>query len=285
MELRIAHFTDTHFQDDSERPLLGLDSEEQFYQALDKLEGLGARPDLLLVTGDLANDGHPGAYLKAKKAFETAERRLGCPVIATLGNHDDRQAFADAFLDGRKFAENERWDQDLRFGGYRLLVLDDKSPGTDSRGSFTPDQLAQLKAQLDAEPETPVVLAFHHPVVLTPLKLMDTMDFAPDSAEAFRQLVVGYPQMMGILNGHTHFNVLTSLGSIAVAVCAGAAFGLDPYAEGKMDFTDSMWFNLITLRDRSFLSNPVPVRLPTRALFRFEAGVSSHDDVHQAMGM
>jgi ABC-type glycerol-3-phosphate transport system substrate-binding protein len=32
-----------------------------------------------------------------------------------------------------------------------------------------------------------------------------------------------------------------------VAVCAGTAFGLDPYAQGKRDFIDSMWFNLITL--------------------------------------
>ena len=55
--------------------------------------GLDPRPHAIVITGDLAEHGHPGAYAHLRDLLEA----VPVPVHLVAGNHDDRAAMLDVF--------------------------------------------------------------------------------------------------------------------------------------------------------------------------------------------
>ncbi|MFN4324289.1 MAG: metallophosphoesterase family protein [Azonexus sp.] len=82
-----------------------------------QLSDLHLRPDLLLMTGDLADDGVPSTY-------EALHRRLanaGIPFALLPGNHDRRDALRSAFP-ALSTAGTGRLDQRIDHGEVSLLM-------------------------------------------------------------------------------------------------------------------------------------------------------------------
>jgi len=73
------------------------------------------QPEVVLLTGDVADDGSLAAYERAQYMVAG----LGAAVLATPGNHDDPAALAEVF--GRAKA--------LDIGGWRLLCVNTFVPG------------------------------------------------------------------------------------------------------------------------------------------------------------
>lgn len=61
--------------------------------AIKHLNGLDRRPDLVVVTGDLVNDGTVAEYTRLRALFEPLES----PLLLLLGNHDEPAALRDVF--------------------------------------------------------------------------------------------------------------------------------------------------------------------------------------------
>ena len=88
----VAQITDLHLGFDPDDP------DEFNRQRVDRtlavLAALDPVPDLLLVTGDIADNGDDAdAYRRYKEAI----RDLPFPVYPAMGNHDSREAFLAAF--------------------------------------------------------------------------------------------------------------------------------------------------------------------------------------------
>lgn len=64
-----------------------------FTQAVDHLPGLDQKPDLVLLTGDLVDEGDPGEYQNAVQLL----RALTIPYLILAGNHDQRANLRAAF--------------------------------------------------------------------------------------------------------------------------------------------------------------------------------------------
>ncbi len=65
-----------------------------FGDAIERLLGLDRRPDLVLLSGDLVDDGHPDDYAAALELLG----ELTIPYLAISGNHDHREHFRQAFV-------------------------------------------------------------------------------------------------------------------------------------------------------------------------------------------
>ena len=84
----IAHVSDTHFGGPP-------DARARAEPVLAHLLALDPRPDVLLVTGDIADHGLPDEYAEARAVLDGWPG----PQLVGTGNHDVREAFARGLLD------------------------------------------------------------------------------------------------------------------------------------------------------------------------------------------
>ena len=124
------------------------------------------RPDLLLATGDIADNGDDAvSYARLKEAIAD----LPFPVYPALGNHDSRAAFLADFPDSRSpdgFLQYAIEDLPVR-----ILVLDTLEDGRHG-GGFCETRAAWLRARLAEAPERPTLIVLHHPPIETGLSWM-----------------------------------------------------------------------------------------------------------------
>ncbi|WP_417244470.1 metallophosphoesterase, partial [Celeribacter sp.] len=90
--MKIIHITDTHLMPAGET-LYGLDPSARLKRVLDDVVQSQADADLVVLTGDLTQDGNPLAYAQLGKLLAD----LPMPVRLLLGNHDARENFRAAF--------------------------------------------------------------------------------------------------------------------------------------------------------------------------------------------
>src|SRR4051812_5424566 len=87
----LLHVSDTHFVGNG--LLYGsVDVESHPTELLAHFEDSYARPDAILIPGDLADTGDPAAYRRLRGIVEPIALRLGATVIWVMGNHDSRAA-------------------------------------------------------------------------------------------------------------------------------------------------------------------------------------------------
>src|SRR5688572_14955337 len=79
---RIVHLTDSHLVQSG--ICLGVDSFCTFQKVLQKVASLELPPELLIVTGDLADDGSQATY----RRFRSALKDIKVPTYLVPGNHD-----------------------------------------------------------------------------------------------------------------------------------------------------------------------------------------------------
>jgi Icc protein len=173
------------------------------------------RPDLLLATGDITDLGDRESYAR----FTEALADCPFPVLACVGNHDDRDNFAAAFpqhpLDGG-FAQYV-----VALDGLRLIVLDTLEPGRQG-GAFCEARAAWLAARLGEDRETPTIIVMHHPPFDAGIMWMITDPREPWVAR-FAEALAGHRQIAAILCGHLHRPIVTTWRGVATIVCAATA--------------------------------------------------------------
>ena len=80
----IAQITDIHLFVDEKQELLGLQTTKSFQAVIEKLQHLQPQLDLLLLTGDLSQDGTPESYENIQNLLNP----LALPTYWLAGNHD-----------------------------------------------------------------------------------------------------------------------------------------------------------------------------------------------------
>jgi len=251
----IAQITDIH---------LGFDrgnADELNRRRLDRvvasLRALEPAPDLLLVTGDIADQGDDAeAYARFKEAVSP----LAFPVYCALGNHDGREAFARAFpsapmADG--FHQHAIED-----GPVRILVLDTLEEGRHG-GAFCETRADWLRARLEEAPERPTLIALHHPPIESGLSWMTEN---PDAGWVRRleAIVASQGNVVALVAGHLHRPVTTLWSGTVLAVCPSTApqvaldlGDIDPdRPDGRpMIVADPPWFALHKWNGRTLVSH------------------------------
>ena len=89
----------------------------------------GCSPDVLVLSGDLADRREAESYVRLRPAIDAALERFGAKLVVAPGNHDD-VALLRAYLLGRD-AEQGPLDEAVRIGGLRVIGLDYDVPGRD----------------------------------------------------------------------------------------------------------------------------------------------------------
>lgn len=215
----IAQITDTHIGFDRGNP--DEYNMQRFKAVLQRLVEGPNRPDVLLLTGDLSEFGDAESYVSLAEAVG------GCPfpVWAMVGNHDEREPLLAAFPGTP--VEGGFLHYPLDYDGFRLLVLDTLEPGRHG-GGFCETRAAWLEAQLAAKPDTPTVIAMHHPPFESGIVWLDS-DAGEEWIARFSRTIAGHAQVRAIISGHLHRTIHTLWNGVSLTVCSSSAptVGLD----------------------------------------------------------
>lgn len=234
MTLVIAQLSDIHFGFAAEGP----ESNERRFAAV-LTEVAEHRPDAVVLSGDLTENGDPADY----RRVHAAVAELDCPVFPMVGNHDDRSGLIAAFADTPAADGFVQYAIDL--GGIRLVMLDTLEPGRQG-GGFCERRADWLRARLAEAPDVPTLLFAHHPPTTTGVAWMDPIPSAAWIAR-LADVLNGQRQVVGLAAGHVHSPSVTGWRGVPVtvapSVAAGLALSLAPIdsaqADGRAMIVDS----------------------------------------------
>jgi Icc protein len=189
----IAQLSDPHFLPKDVRLFGRLDTAGFLERAVEHLNALA--PDVVLITGDLTNDGDDKVYA----AFADVVSRLRAPFFVLTGNHDDREIMRARFAGHLPDSGPLAYAID-RFA-VRLIALDTLVAG-EPWGRLESDQLEWLDARLVEMPERPTVVALHHPPFRTGIGHMDRSMLR--DADALAAVIGRHGHVERVLCGHVH---------------------------------------------------------------------------------
>ena len=209
----IAQVTDLHlgFQPDDPAEM----NRKRLDDVVAALLALTPRPDLLLATGDLTENGSIASYLTLKSITD----RLPFPVHFALGNHDDRGNFRAVFADVPVSASGHL-QYEFGHGPLRFVVLDTLEHGRHG-GALTQDQADWLEATLAGDAR-PTLLVLHHPPIETGSGWM-TEDIGAPWVQRLATVVGRHPQIIRMLSGHLHRAIVAGWHGTTLAVCPSSA--------------------------------------------------------------
>ena len=210
----IAQITDIHLGFDRDNPREF--NRQRLDRTLEALCALEPLPDLLIATGDIADDGDDRlSYARFREATDV----LPFPVLHALGNHDSREPFLEIIPDTPTADGFVQYAID-QFP-VRILVLDTLEPGRHG-GAFCETRAAWLRERLDEMPDRPTAIVLHHPPIETGLSWMTEN---PDAAWVRRlaEAVSGRANIVAMIAGHLHRPIVTRWAGTILAVCPSTA--------------------------------------------------------------
>lgn len=216
----IAQLSDIHLAagrdgevDDGSGPVRALRA------AVSSLLSLPARPDAVVLTGDLADGGRPAEYARLHALLSP----LPMAVYPMPGTHDDRDALRAAFADHPAVAASGdgagpqapvQYAADV--AGARLVCCDTTVPD-EQYGRMDAERLDWLDRTLAEEPARPTVVATHHPPYPIGIRFIDDMGFADPAA--FAEVIGRHPQVVRIISGSVHRGSVGSLAGTVSTTC------------------------------------------------------------------
>lgn len=190
MPVNIIQITDTHILANPSETFDGVDSAATLAAVLGHI-GSNEQPDLMLLTGDLVHEPDAPSYRRLHGLLKT----IPVPVYAIPGNHDD-PALMESLL-----TAPVRHEREIQLSDWRILLLNSWLEG-EHAGHLPDTELDWLHARLDAHPETPTLIALHHPPVAIGSPWMDAMGLK--NADDFLAMLDRQPQIAAVIWGHIH---------------------------------------------------------------------------------
>ena len=213
----IAQLTDTHLLPEGRKLANLIDTNAQLEAAVSGLNALSTPADVVLVTGDLVDDGASESYAALRERLAA----LTSPFYLIPGNHDRRQALVEAFPDHAYLPRAGFLHYAIEDHAVRLIGLDTQVEGEDG-GAFCAERLAWLDAALAAEPDRPTLICMHHPPFESGIRWMDAMGLS--GASDLRAVLSGHLQVHLVVCGHIHRPFHSMLGGVPVAVAPSTAW-------------------------------------------------------------
>lgn len=213
----IAQITDLHVVEPGALAMGKVDTNACLARCVARLNDFTPRPDLVLATGDLINNGTAQQYAALRALLAPLE----LPVFLLPGNHDDRAALRAAFPDHRYLPRGDGFLQYvLEDWPVRIIALDTLVPG-ETGGALCQRRLAWLADRLGEAPDRPTLIALHHPPFDTGIGFMDRIGL--DGREGLAHLLEFYPRVERVVCGHVHRPVQSRFGGTIASIAPSTA--------------------------------------------------------------
>lgn len=200
------------------------DPEACLSHVVEAILALPDRPDALLVSGDLTQNGTPEEYGRLRDLLAP----LDLEPHVLPGNHDLRAPLREAF--GLPGEGDEPVSHAVDLGPLRLVCLDSTILGGEG-GALDEGRIEWLDAALGEDREKPTVLALHHPPLRSEMPGFERIGLAPEGREALAAVLERHPQVLRVVAGHVHRAIVAELAGRAVVTVPST------YLQAALDFT------------------------------------------------
>jgi Icc protein len=222
-KLRIIQVSDCHVSADPDALYRGQNADEGLAGIVRAARQW--KPRLVIVTGDVSEDGSRESYERASGLLAQA----GAPVTVLPGNHDQVELMSRYFPAGP-------WSGPylLEMDDWQLILLDSTAPGSIS-GFFGPKKLEQLQDVLQGSRTKHSLVALHHQPVPVGASWIDR--YALEAPQWFFNVIDQVPGTRCIAWGHVHhdfrarrkgISLLGAPSSVANSLPETERFSLDP---------------------------------------------------------
>ncbi|WP_051389048.1 metallophosphoesterase [Arthrobacter sp. 35W] len=226
--LRILHLSDTHLLGGGGRHSGVVDTVSAYAGALARFDAIGPL-DLVVVSGDVSDDGSESSYRTVRGLTEAFAGRHGAVAVYAMGNHDEPEGFRAVLGCGHP----ERAQPYASGGspgaiagisvvrGWRVVTLDSSVPGR-THGHLDAAQLDWLRAMLAVDAPHGTVVVVHHPPVPPATPLHQGIGLLNPGALA---AALAGTDAAVVLSGHYHHHLVDSFDAggrqVPVVVAAG----------------------------------------------------------------
>jgi len=203
----IAHLSDPHIR----TGLLAGEPAASLHHALAQVLAVNPRPDCVIITGDLCEYGHPGAYPDLCALLE----RSPVPIHLTTGNHDDSDGFLSTFSGTTFLGGTTTTRYSVDYPEATIIALDSRRPDSPA-GLLGDEQLTWLDATLARRPDVPAFVCLHHPPVPVGIPFLDGMRL--DDGLALADVIARHGHVARILAGHVHRVIFAPFAGTTLAI-------------------------------------------------------------------
>lgn len=187
----LVQLSDSHLFAEASGTLMGMKTRDGLEKVVELVRAEQPAIDLLLMTGDISQDGTVQSY----QAFRQISEPLGAPVRWLPGNHDE-------WAQMHKAAQGSDVLVPVTdIGRWRVTMLNSEVEGC-VFGHLEDDQLQLLEQSLSEAPDRHhLVCLHHHPV---PIGCAWMVPIGLHNAVALFAVLDRYPQVRAVLWGHVH---------------------------------------------------------------------------------
>ena len=228
----LVQLTDLHLRPEGRACYRVAETNMLSERALRAVRALRVKPDAVVISGDLTENGLDEEYAVLTGMLRREVRDV--PVYVIPGNHDRREVMRSALASFPGVCADAAFVQyavdDLPV---RLVMLDTLVPGH-AHGELCEQRLAWLDRTLAAAPERLTILVMHHPPFVCGIAHMDAINLR--DSDRFAAVIARHSQVERILCGHHHrpitARVAHAIASIAPSVAHQVELDLHGGAQG-----------------------------------------------------
>jgi len=217
--LRIVQITDSHIFADPNGSLLGVNTRDSFEAVCDRVCKEEWRADMLLATGDLAQDASPDAYQYIANKFKT----MNIPSFWLAGNHDNPATMSMYLSNDSVFSAKH-----IVAGNWRIILLDSSVPGK-VYGKLAKAQLDFLDSILKQHQDKHTLVALHHHPVKVGSRWLDNLGLK--NSNQFKKVLSKYKHIKCVIYGHIHQDFKESLDDITWIATPASCVQFKPHSD------------------------------------------------------
>lgn len=217
--LLIAQISDLHIKPPGALAYGRVDTARALERCVATLNEFRPKPDLVVISGDLADTPTPEEYEYLKRLLAPLE----LPFFSIPGNHDSREMMRTAFPQAYAFSFGPL-NQKIEIGGLDIVLLDSSVAGK-PHGELDAATLQWLEATLASASERPALIFLHHPPFNTGIWHMDRQDLF--NAGELAPIIRCHPRVQLIAAGHVHRATLTMFAGIQATICPAPNHAVD----------------------------------------------------------
>lgn len=190
---RIVQISDLHIYNNPDQSLLGVKTEESFKAVFEALKQDPHQPSVILLNGDLSQDGTVESYDRINKIFSS----LDVPVYCTPGNHDDSTVMNKIYPKG-----SLKLDKLIQVSPKWVFLLLDSHQQGKVEGFISEAEISFMEKSLKIYQTCHVIIMFHHHPVAVGSAWLDPLGVK--NAKLFWEKVKKYSNVHSILFSHVH---------------------------------------------------------------------------------
>lgn len=190
--VQIVQITDCHIFANPDESLRGMNTRHAFEAVKNAVLASDDGCDLLLATGDLAQDGSAGAYRYLANQFDS----FGAPVFWLPGNHDDIDVMQQNFVGKHIQAARQ-----VLAGNWLIVMLDSTIAG-EVHGRVCASQIDFMDNTLRRHASQHALVCLHHQARQTGSEWIDQKGLL--DADQLRARLARHDNVRAVLWGHVH---------------------------------------------------------------------------------